>query len=156
MSCGVGCRRNSGSMLLWLWCRLADAVLILSLAWELSYALGAALKRKKNKGRSPRDDGASAPSPPVPRPGIFSAQKVLHLSAHWILTFSTSPSFWLKHRGARMVSGSQSHNSLRPPHRGTLSLFLALFLGPSSRERGCPVAQGAACFVRTGAESILS
>ena len=35
-------------MLLWLWCRLAAAVPIQLLAWELSYALGAALKLKKN------------------------------------------------------------------------------------------------------------
>ena len=39
-------------MLLWLWCRLAAAVLIQPLAWELSYAVSAALKseRKKKSG----------------------------------------------------------------------------------------------------------
>ena len=31
-----------------LWCRLAAVALILPLVWELSYAAGAALKRKKN------------------------------------------------------------------------------------------------------------
>ena len=36
-------------VLLWLWCRLAAAALILPLAWELPYAAGAALKRKKKK-----------------------------------------------------------------------------------------------------------
>ena len=34
--------------LLWLWCRLAAAALILPLAWEFPYATGAALK-KQNK-----------------------------------------------------------------------------------------------------------
>ena len=36
-------------MLLWLWCRLEAAALIPSLAWELPYAKGVALKRKKKK-----------------------------------------------------------------------------------------------------------
>ena len=35
--------------LLWLWWRLAATVLVWPLAWELPYALGAALKRPKNK-----------------------------------------------------------------------------------------------------------
>ena len=43
MSCGVGHRRGSDLALLWLWCRLAAAALIQSLAWELPCAV---LKRK--------------------------------------------------------------------------------------------------------------
>ena len=35
--------------LLWLWCRLAAAALIHPLAWEIPYAVGAALKRQKKK-----------------------------------------------------------------------------------------------------------
>ena len=35
--------------LLWLWCRLAAAALMLLLAWKLPYALGKALKRPKKK-----------------------------------------------------------------------------------------------------------
>ena len=35
--------------LLWLWCRLAAAALIQPLAWELPYAKGVAVKRKKRK-----------------------------------------------------------------------------------------------------------
>ena len=35
--------------LLWLWCRLAAAVIIQPLAWELPYATGTALKRQKKK-----------------------------------------------------------------------------------------------------------
>ena len=49
MSCGVGCRCSSDPTLLWLWCRLAAAVLIGPLAWEPPYALGVALKRQKEK-----------------------------------------------------------------------------------------------------------
>ena len=41
-------------MLLWLWCRLAAAALIRPLAWELPYALGAALERKTNKQKRVR------------------------------------------------------------------------------------------------------
>ena len=53
MSCGVGRRRGSDPMLLWLWCRpVAATAPIIPLAWELPYAEGAALemaKRQKNK-----------------------------------------------------------------------------------------------------------
>ena len=35
--------------LLWLWHRLAAAALIQPLAWELPYAIGAALRKKKKK-----------------------------------------------------------------------------------------------------------
>ena len=41
-SYGVGCNSD----LVWLWCRLAAAALIQSLAWELSFAAGMALKKK--------------------------------------------------------------------------------------------------------------
>ena len=47
MSCGVGHRHGSDQAMLWLWCRLAAVVLIRSLAWEASYAVGATLKKKK-------------------------------------------------------------------------------------------------------------
>ena len=42
MACGLD------PALLWLWRRLAAVALIQPLAWELPYALGAALKRKKD------------------------------------------------------------------------------------------------------------
>ena len=47
MSCGVGCRCGLDPLLLWLWHRLAAAVPIQPLAWELPYATGVALKEKK-------------------------------------------------------------------------------------------------------------
>ena len=49
MSCGVGHRHGSDPVLLWLWCRLATVTPIQPLAWELPYAIGAALKKKKKK-----------------------------------------------------------------------------------------------------------
>ena len=49
MRCGVDGRYSSDLALLWLWCRLAAAAVIRPLAWELPYAAGAALKRKKKK-----------------------------------------------------------------------------------------------------------
>ena len=49
MCCGVSRRQASYLTLLWLWCRLAAAALIQPLAWELSYAIGEALKRKRKK-----------------------------------------------------------------------------------------------------------
>ena len=47
MSCGVGGRRGSDLVLQQLWCRLAATALIQPLAWELPYATGVALKKKK-------------------------------------------------------------------------------------------------------------
>ena len=36
-------------MLLWLWCRPGAVALVRALAWELPYATGVALKKKKKK-----------------------------------------------------------------------------------------------------------
>ena len=47
-SCDIGCRCGSHPALLSLWCRLAAAAPIHPLAWELPYAVGVAVKRKKN------------------------------------------------------------------------------------------------------------
>ena len=47
MSCGVGHRR--GLDLAWLWRRPAAVALIRPLAWELTYAAGVVLKKKKRK-----------------------------------------------------------------------------------------------------------
>ena len=47
MSCGAGRKQGLYSALLWLWCRLAATAPIPLLAWELPFATGAALKRKK-------------------------------------------------------------------------------------------------------------
>ena len=52
MSCGVGCRCGSDLAdlaLLWLWCRPAAAAPIQSLAWELPYAEGVALKQQQQQ-----------------------------------------------------------------------------------------------------------
>ena len=47
MSCGVGPRCGWDPALLWLWHRLAATAPIRALAWELPYAVGVALKKKK-------------------------------------------------------------------------------------------------------------
>ena len=49
MSCGVGRRRSSDLVWLWLWHRPAAVALIRPPAWELPYAGGVALKGKKKK-----------------------------------------------------------------------------------------------------------
>ena len=51
MSCGVGCRHSLDPALVWLWCRLAATAPIQPLAWELPYAIGAALKRKQQQNK---------------------------------------------------------------------------------------------------------
>ena len=45
MSCGIGHRCGSDPALPWLWCRIAAAAPIGALAWELSYAVGATIKK---------------------------------------------------------------------------------------------------------------
>ena len=47
MSCGVGHRRGSDPVLLWLWWRLEAIALIQPVAWEPPYAVGAALEKKE-------------------------------------------------------------------------------------------------------------
>jgi len=49
MSCGIGCRSGLDTALLWLQCRPTAAAPIQLLAWELPYAKGEALKRRKKK-----------------------------------------------------------------------------------------------------------
>ena len=49
MSCGVGPRCSLDLVLLWPWCRPTGVAPIQPLAWETSYATGAALKKKKKK-----------------------------------------------------------------------------------------------------------
>ena len=51
MSCGVGRRRGSDPMLLWLWCRPAAVVAIQALAWEPPCAGGVALKCKAKQNK---------------------------------------------------------------------------------------------------------
>ena len=48
LGCGVGRRRGSDPVLLWLWCRPVAAAPIWPLAWELTCAMGTALKRQIN------------------------------------------------------------------------------------------------------------
>ena len=55
VSGGVGRRRGSDPVLLWLWCRPAAAVPIRPLAWEPPYAAGAALGKKKKKETRPKE-----------------------------------------------------------------------------------------------------
>jgi len=43
----IGCRHGLDPVLLRLWCKSAAAALIQHLGWELPYATGAAIKRRK-------------------------------------------------------------------------------------------------------------
>uniref|UniRef100_A0A8D0RM76 Uncharacterized protein n=1 Tax=Sus scrofa TaxID=9823 RepID=A0A8D0RM76_PIG len=69
VSCGVGCRRGSDPTLLWLWCRPVATAPIQPLAWEPSYAAGAAqeiattttTKDKKTKDKEKKRKKESNP-----------------------------------------------------------------------------------------------
>ena len=51
MSCGMGHKHSLDPELLWLWHSPAAVAPILSLAWELLYATGTAVKKQKNKNK---------------------------------------------------------------------------------------------------------
>ena len=55
MSCGVGRRRGSDPVLLWLWCRLAATAPIRPLAWEPPYAVGEAQEMTKRQKKKPKN-----------------------------------------------------------------------------------------------------
>ena len=52
MSCGVGRRRGSDPVLLWLWRRPAATALIPPLAWEPPHAAGAAQEKAKKQNKT--------------------------------------------------------------------------------------------------------
>ena len=49
VSCGVGGRRGSDPVLLWLWHRPAATALIRPLAWEPPYVVGVALEKENRQ-----------------------------------------------------------------------------------------------------------
>ena len=59
VGCGVGRRCGWDRALLWLWRGLAAVAPIGSLAWELPYAAGAALKRRKRGSHAGVQGGAA-------------------------------------------------------------------------------------------------
>ena len=60
MNCGVGGRCSLDPILLWLWCRPAATAPICPLAWELPYAMGAALGGKKKKKKRQKIENKAA------------------------------------------------------------------------------------------------
>ena len=66
MSCGVGCRRGSDPVLLWLGCRLAAIARMRPLAWEPPYALSAALKRQQQQRQKISSDDSKGKLGGVP------------------------------------------------------------------------------------------
>ena len=60
MSCGVGHRRSLDLALLWLWCGPAATAPIRPGAWEPPYAMGAALKKDKQKNKKKKTNSAGS------------------------------------------------------------------------------------------------
>ena len=56
MSCGVGRRRRSDPVLLWLWHKPAATVPIPPLAWEPPYDAGAVLEKAKKKTKTKQNN----------------------------------------------------------------------------------------------------
>ena len=55
MSCGVGHRRGSDPMLLWLWYRPVATALIRPLAWEPPYAAREALEKAERQKKKKKN-----------------------------------------------------------------------------------------------------
>ena len=66
MSCGVGCKHSSDPALRWLWHKPAAAAPIQPIAWELQYAVGAALKRQKRKKEKQKGEREKEESMMIP------------------------------------------------------------------------------------------
>ena len=62
LSCGVGHRRGSHLVLAWMWCRPAAAVLILHLAWELTYTMSVVLKKTPKTKKQTKNYGSKKKS----------------------------------------------------------------------------------------------
>ena len=71
VSWGVSCRHSPDPALLWLWCRLIAAALIRPLAWELPYAAGVALERKKERKKRYEKTDSDSPPPLTIRQSIL-------------------------------------------------------------------------------------
>ena len=92
MSCGIGCRRGSDSVLLWLWRRPVATAAIGPLAWEPPYAAGVAQemakrqKKKKKKERKKKKEIAKTETFRDPIWSFSMAQRVkdLALSLLWL------------------------------------------------------------------------
>ena len=56
MKCGVGQRRSSDLVLLWLWHRQAAITVIQNLAWQSPYATGTALKKDQKKEKKKKKE----------------------------------------------------------------------------------------------------
>ena len=57
VSCGVGCRRSSDPVLLWLWLRPVATALIRPPAWEPPFPMGAAQEMAKRQKKKKKRDG---------------------------------------------------------------------------------------------------
>ena len=101
MSCGVGCKRGSDPVLLWLWHKPAATASIRPLAWEPPCATGAALEKakrpkKKKKGDIPLEDSRNvfnklhfsallpSMSRPVEKSHPHSLQKHFSCPSSWL------------------------------------------------------------------------
>ena len=94
MNCGVGPRRSSDPLWLWLWRRLAAIALIQPLAWELSCAMGVALGGKKNQKSYRKAPCTQAPGGMLQNIGAAS----FLILGHWKQLTHPSPGNWEANR----------------------------------------------------------
>ena len=89
MNSGVGCRHSWDPVLLWLWRRPAAVAQIQPLAWELLYAVGMALKNKKqNKTKQKKKSKTNKQKKKVP---LSLALMNNFQKDHLVLTASHNP-----------------------------------------------------------------
>ena len=85
MSCGIGCRSSLDLALLWLWCRQTVTAPIPPVAWEIPYAMGAALKKKERKEERKKFKSLQSEKVIIE---VWMPGKPLSSSCSWILGVS--------------------------------------------------------------------
>ena len=103
MSRGIGCRLSSDPMLMWhrLWHRLAAAAPIWPLAWELPYAMEAALKKgKKTKTNKQK------PSKQTNKKNAYGEEIYYKALAHTIVELASPSVVWPEGWRPRTADGA--------------------------------------------------
>ena len=135
MSYAVGCRCGSDLSLLWLWHKLAAAAPIQILAWELPYATGVALKkrRKKKNPKTPLMMTITFTDYLTGQPKLVDWKISRSNLMSFIIFFLTDFSFVFMIIASRLQDTGQnivfSHNSLRvKQEKGTKGSSLCVML----------------------------
>ena len=141
VSCGVGCRLGLALSLLWLWCRPAAVSPIWPLAQEPPYAVGMALKSKKQKKKTPikLEDSRTLDGARLQRNGVHmsstASDNILSKSNAETFLRNRKPAVLPAHLLRKKSWGSRKETRGNPGlHEGRKSSRNGKYLGPRT---GC-------------------